>query len=220
MIRDMTLLYRVGVPLSVALGRCPVAVAGTRDPTPWGRRLARELGRRLAEEGYAVVTGLAHGIDEETTVGALDVGGLAVGVLPYLLERGGRLNPRATWLLYNATKYGTSASAVAENLVEDDSQVRKWFAMRNRIIVRISAALVVPEARFKPAHWGTRYAVEHALSAGRPVVVLKPRVADGGLVKAFEYFRRHSALVANDVNEAVGIVERQCRYSLPSVNAP
>jgi len=48
------LLYRVGAPLDVVLGPCPVAVAGARDPTPEGGRLAREVGRRLAEGGYSV----------------------------------------------------------------------------------------------------------------------------------------------------------------------
>ena len=76
---SMWTLYRVGAPLSAALGRCPVAVAGTRRPE--GRRLAREVGRGLAEMGYTVVAGLARGVDEEAAFCALETGGRVVAVL-------------------------------------------------------------------------------------------------------------------------------------------
>jgi len=204
----LSVLYRVGTPLGAALGRRPVAVAGTRDPTPEGRRLAWEVGRRLAECGCSVVTGFARGVDEDATFGALEAGGRVVAVLPYLLEESGWLNPRALRLLRAAAKYGASASAVAENLVKDGRRIRAWLAARNRITMRLAAALVVPEARFKTVSWGTRHAVEHALAAGRLVVVLKPRTKCGDVVKAFEHFRRRGAVVAEDVGEALGAVER------------
>ena len=91
------ILYRVGAPFGAALARCLVAVASTRSPTSLGRELAREIGRRLAEAGYTVAAGFARGVDEETAFGALETGGRVVAVLPYLFERGGRLNPRVVW---------------------------------------------------------------------------------------------------------------------------
>jgi predicted Rossmann fold nucleotide-binding protein DprA/Smf involved in DNA uptake len=202
-----TLLYRVGAPLRDVLRPCPVAVAGTRDPTPVGTRLARELGRRLAEGGYSVITGFARGVDESAAFGALEAGGRVVAVLPYLFEADGRLSLRATQLLRVAAEYGALASVVAENLAEDGSRVRMWLATRNRIIVRFAAVLIVPEARYKPAHWGTRHAVERALAAGRPVVVLEPRVKHSDVVRAFEHFKRLGALVAKDIDEVLGMVE-------------
>jgi len=203
-------LYRVGVPLKVALGRCPVAVAGTRDPTPWGRRLAWEIGHKLAEAGYTVVTGLARGVDEEAAAGALETGGCAVAVLPYLFERDGKLNPRVLRLLRVAASSGALVSAVAENLVKDDGRVRVWLAARNRIITHMAAVLVVPEAKFKLAHWGTRYAVEYALAAERFVIVLEPRAKSSDVVKAFEYFKRRGAVAARDVDEVLNTIKRRC----------
>lgn len=205
----MPVLYRIGAPLGITLGRCPIAVAGTRGPTPWGARAAREVGRRLAERSHTVVTGFARGVDEEATFGALEVGGRVVAVLPHLLERNGRLSPRAAWLLRIAARRNALASLVAEKLVRDDRYVGTWLAARNRIVVNMAAALVVPEARFK-LRWGTRHAVEHALAVGRPVVVLKPQAKDSDVVKAFEYFRQRGAAVAANVGEALGIINRCC----------
>jgi len=211
------ILYRVGAPFGAALARCLVAVAGTRSPTSLGRELAREIGCRLAEAGYTVVAGFARGVDEEAVFGALEAGGRVVAVLPYLFERGGRLNPRVVRLLRVATLRGALASAVAENLVKDNSRVRAWLAMCNRVIVRMASALVVPEARFKPAHWGTRYAVEHALTAGRPVLVFKPLAKSGDVIKAYVYFRQRGAIVIEDVDDVIDIVERQCRHRRKTV---
>ncbi len=211
-----SVLYRVGAPLGDALGRCAVAVAGTRNPTQPGRRLARTAGRRLAEAGYAVITGLARGIDEEATIGALEGGGRAVGVLPYLLEKDGKLNTRAAWLL-RAASSNALASVVAENLVNDGRYVKTWLAVRNRIIVHMATALVVPEARFKPMRWGTRYAVEYALAARRLVILLEPRVESRDVVEAFEYFRRRGAMTtAKDADETLSIIERHRRPSRPA----
>ncbi len=200
------MLYRVGAPLGAVLGQCPVAASGARDPTPQGRRLARELGRMLAERGYTVVTGFARGVDEETTLGALERDGCVVAVLPYLFEKDGRLNPRATWLLRIASKRNALASAVAENLVKEDGRIKAWLVARNRIIARLAATLIVPETRFKPAHWGTRHAVECAMAAKRLVIVLKPQTKHGDVVKAYEYFRRRGALTANSIDEIFDMI--------------
>jgi len=207
----MQVLYRVGAPLGAVLGRCPIAVAGTRDPTPWGVHTAREVGRRLAERGRTVVTGFARGVDEEAALGALEAGGRVVAVLPYLFEQDGRLSPRVSWLLRVAARRNAPASVVAENLVKDERYVRTWLAVRNRVVVNMAAALVVPEARFKLTHWGTRHAVERALSAGRPVIVLKPQAKNADVLKAFEYFMRRGAVAAEGIDEVLGMAERACR---------
>ncbi len=188
--RTVSVLYRVGAPLGAVLKQCSVAVAGARDSTPFGARLAREIGRRLAEVGCAVVTGFARSVDTEATLGALERGGRTVAVLPYLFEEDGRLNPRAAWLLRVAASRGTLTSVIAENLMKDGNRIKTWLAMRNRIVVRLAAALIIPEARFRPARWGTRYAVEYALVTGRPVVVLRPKTEQRDVVEAFEYFKR------------------------------
>jgi predicted Rossmann fold nucleotide-binding protein DprA/Smf involved in DNA uptake len=189
-------------------------VAGTREPTPAGRWLARELGRRLAERGHTAVTGLARGIDEEAALGALKAGGPVVGVVPYLFEGGdlSELNPRAAWLFWHARKLGAlrNVAVVAEHLVKDKRRVREWLAARNRIIACMAAALVVPEARFRRARWGTRYAVEYALMARRLVIVLEPRVEDGDVIRAFEYFRSRGAAVAGDIDGVLSATMKQC----------
>ena len=183
---DASALCRVGTPLNAAFGPCAVAVAGSRESRA---KLAREIGRRLAEAG--TVTGFSCGVDEEASFGALEAGGRVAAVLPC-----GRLNPRAALLLCVAAARRAPASAAAENLAKDERRVGAWPAARNRIVVNIASALVAPEAKFKPTRWGTRHAAERALKTGRLVVALKPRPGDAGVLEAFNYFTRLGAVAA------------------------
>ena len=48
-----------------------VAIVGTRSATPYGRKVASELGRQLAADGVVVVSGLARGIDGAAHAGAV-----------------------------------------------------------------------------------------------------------------------------------------------------
>lgn len=73
------LLYAAG-NLSL-LQRPAISVVGTRTPTQYGRQLARQFGRELAEKGMVVVSGLARGVDGEAHAGALEARGGTIAVL-------------------------------------------------------------------------------------------------------------------------------------------
>jgi DNA processing protein len=58
-----------------------VAVVGTRTPSEEGIARATKLSRRLAREGYTVVSGLAEGIDTAAHNAAIQAGGNTIAVL-------------------------------------------------------------------------------------------------------------------------------------------
>jgi uncharacterized protein (TIGR00725 family) len=59
-----------------------IAVIGARECDPATARVAEEVGRRIAEAGFALVCGGLGGVMEAACRGAAAAGGLTVGVLP------------------------------------------------------------------------------------------------------------------------------------------
>lgn len=62
-----TLLHVLG---DLRLSGAALAIVGSRSPTPYGLKVARQLARGLAAHGFAVVSGLARGIDTAAHQGA------------------------------------------------------------------------------------------------------------------------------------------------------
>lgn len=64
-----------------------VAIVGTRRPTDYGLRTARQFAAALAREGVTVISGLAYGIDAAAHRGALEVGARTLAVLGSGVDR-------------------------------------------------------------------------------------------------------------------------------------
>lgn len=117
-----------------------VAIVGTRAATPCGVEDARDIATFCARAGITVVSGLAIGIDAAAHEGALDAGGLTVGVVATGLDV---VYPRRHAVLYERVR--------AQGLVVGEhpygTQPLPWrFPVRNRIIAALADAVVVVEA--------------------------------------------------------------------------
>lgn len=58
-----------------------VAIVGTRNPTTYGKHTAEKFSAELAEQGIAIVSGLARGIDTIAHATAVRAGGRTIAVL-------------------------------------------------------------------------------------------------------------------------------------------
>src|SRR6476620_2788407 len=140
-----------------------VAIVGTRTATPHGLSDARELGGFLASAGVTVVSGLAIGIDAAAHVGALDAGGLVVGVVATGLDV---VYPRRHRSLYEQVR--EQGLIVGEHGYGEQPR-RERFPVRNRIIAALAKIVVVVEAT---ATGGARITARYAAEYGRQVFAL------------------------------------------------
>jgi DNA processing protein len=145
-----------------------VTIVGSRRPSGYGRDIARELGREIAAAGFAVVSGMAMGIDSCAHEGALDAGGLTIAVLgtgvdvPY--------PPRATRLYERIVERGVVVSELPPG-----TQARRWmFPARNRIMAALGRMTLVVEARERS---GSLITAEMAQDLNREVGAVPGRVA-------------------------------------------
>lgn len=137
-----------------------VAVVGARRAGAYGRRVAEELARGLAQAGVAVVSGLAAGIDAAAHRGALDGGGRTVAVLGTGVDR---VYP--SWNAPLAKAVAAQGALLSE--FPCGMEARSWhFPRRNRIISGLSLGTIVVEAAERS---GSLITARYALEQGREV---------------------------------------------------
>jgi DNA processing protein len=155
------LLFVWGDPKALSLPQ--IAIVGSRNPTPDGRKNARSFAGELSLMGYQVTSGLALGIDAESHQGALDKKHTTVAVLGTGLDR---IYPRQNKkLAANITKAGALVSEFMPRAGPDP-----WhFPLRNRIISGLSHGVLVVEAAKQS---GSLITARTAAEQGREVFVL------------------------------------------------
>lgn len=140
------------------LNRRTVAIVGARIASAAAQRFARGLASELGQAGYAVISGLARGIDAAAHDGALPHGTAAV--------LGGGVDdiyPPDNRSLYD--RLVAEGCIVSESPVGHRAQARD-FPRRNRIISGLSLGVVVVEAEIRS---GSLITARLAAEQGREV---------------------------------------------------
>jgi DNA processing protein len=117
-----------------------VAIVGTREPQPESAELAYALGCELAARGWAVISGLALGIDAAAHRGALTSGGRTIAVLGSGLRR--VYPPVHEELAIQIAAHG----AVISELPPDEQVSAQTLIARNRITSGLSRAVIVVQS--------------------------------------------------------------------------
>lgn len=131
-------IYFLGA-FATALSQPAVAIVGSRRCSTYGRNVAEKLSRELAERGVTIVSGLARGIDSAAHRGALDGGGLTVGVMGTGLDA---VYPKENRKL--AARIAEQGALVTEFPLTTPP-VSQNFPFRNRVISGLALGVMVVE---------------------------------------------------------------------------
>ncbi|TKD21627.1 DNA-protecting protein DprA [Rhodobacter capsulatus] len=189
-------------PVLWALGRVDlldrprVAVIGARNASSLGQRMARKLAEEMGRAGFAVVSGLARGIDAAAHEAALPSGTIAVmaGGIDVIYP------PENRDL---AGRIATAGLLLAELPPGTEPQARH-FPQRNRIIAALARATLVVEAA---ARSGSLLTARMALDYGREVMAVPGHPMDARAAGCNMLIRDGAVLIrgAEDVLEALGL---------------
>ena len=145
-----------------------VAMAGTRNDTPYGQFATAKIAAEIIRHGGVVASGLARGIDTAAAKGALHEGGPVIGVLGCGVER----------------VYPTENAPLFEDVLQNGALISEYppgtepkgihFPRRNRIITGLSIALVVAEIPTSKS--GAMISVNHAIEQGREVFAIPANI--------------------------------------------
>jgi len=153
------------------LGKVPslpcVSIVGTRVPSLYGKKIARQLAKELVGAGICIVSGMARGIDTEAHLGALEGGGETVAFLGSGLDV---IYPPENLDLYQ--RIGQSGAVLSEFPLGRKAD-RRTFPMRNRLVAGVSLGVVVVESA---KSGGSMITARFAGEQGRTVFAVPGRV--------------------------------------------
>ncbi len=151
--------------------RKSLAVVGTRYPSAYGSRMARELTAGMGEAGFAIVSGLARGIDTLAHEAALAAGARTAAVLGSGLDW--IYPPENLPLARRIAKQGCVLTEFPMGMAPHATH----FPRRNRIISALSLGTLVVEAGNDS---GALITADYALDQGREVFAVPGAVHQPG----------------------------------------
>ena len=200
--RPPDILYGTG-NAGVLKNRC-VAVVGARRATSYGKWAAYQIGRRLAESGLTVISGMAYGCDAEAHRGALEAGGATAAVLGCGVD-----------ICYPAANAALRRRIAENGLLlseyEPGTPPRPYrFPQRNRIISGICEAVVIAEAGLSS---GSLITAECAAEQGRRVFAVPGSISAPGSLGCNKLIQDGAELVAviDDILSGLGVAPEECR---------
>jgi DNA processing protein len=146
-----------------------VAVVGTRKPSEEGLRRTAQLARKLVEDGFTVVSGLAEGVDTAAHTAAIEAGGQTIAVIGTPL---GHVYPKANAELQDriARDFLLISQVPLERYEAQTYRVNRFFfPERNKTMAALTEATIIVEAGETS---GTLVQAREALKQKRKLFIL------------------------------------------------
>ncbi|CAB4901006.1 unannotated protein [freshwater metagenome] len=140
-----------------------ISIVGTRNPTPYGARVAADFAASACDRNFAVISGGAYGIDACAHRGALAAEGMTVAVLAGGISRNYPAGHEK--LFVEIAETGLLISEVMPQV----SALPARFLIRNRLIAALSRGTIVVEAAFRS---GSIRTAREASEIFRPVMAV------------------------------------------------
>jgi len=140
-----------------------IGIVGTRNPTDYGNRWAKEITQALVNHGFGIVSGMAEGIDTVAHLSCLEAKGRTIAVLGTGVDT---IYPYSNRSLHKRLQQdGLIMSEYSSGTKPD----RGHFPARNRIIAGLCRGVIIIEA---PKRSGALITARYANDFCRDVYVL------------------------------------------------
>ena len=197
------------------LNRRRVGIVGTRNATEHGRTMAYKFGKVLSQNGVAVVSGLARGIDAAAHRGVLSAhseSSINAGPVAVVATGLDVVYPREHHGLWK--EVGEQGLLLSEN-PPGTGPLPYRFPLRNRIIAALSEVLLVVESRLDG---GSLITVREALDRGVTVMAV-PGATSTKAAQGTNMLIRDGALVAIEPDDVLIALGLDTRRQVPSFDS-
>jgi DNA processing protein len=182
---------------SALLDRRSISIVGTRNPSPYGVRVASEMAANFVDREWVVVSGGAYGIDTAAHKGALIAEGETIAVLASGLD-----------IVYPAGNAKLFAEIAESGLLISEympgmKALPHRFLNRNRLIAALSKGTMVVEAAFRS---GSLRTARDAHELNRIVMAIPGPITSPLSEGAHRLIGEGSAAICCGVNDAVELM--------------
>ena len=182
-----------------------VAVVGSRSGTTYGDGIATDIAGGLVEQGWSVVSGAAHGIDQAAHRGALAARGTTIAVLACGADR--YYPPAHRGLIDYIADVGLVVSEAAPGC----APTRIRFLARNRLIAALARGTVVVEAAVRSGALNTASWSE---GLGRAVMGVPGSVNSEPSAGVHQLIRHRQATLVTSAEEVLEVVAPMGQFTL------
>lgn len=181
------IIYYKGANPNVGFDKA-IASIGTRKPTHFGFNAINYLIPQWVNEGFAIISGLAYGVDRLSHIACLTSKGKTIAVLAHGLDR---VYPKENIKLANAI-LENGGTLLSEYPVKTRAEKYR-FINRNRLIVGLSKAIVAMECEEKS---GSMHSIEFAKEQKCPIFFPDPGVSSQESLSGLKYILENNIGVA------------------------
>ena len=182
---------------SELLNKNSIAIVGTRNPTPYGIRVASEIAAGFADREWVVVSGGAYGIDSAAHKGSLIAEGETIAVLASGLDV---IYPAGNSRLF--AEIAETGLLISEYLPGVPALPHR-FLNRNRLIASIGKGTLVVEAAFRSGALRTAY---DAQALNRVVMAIPGPINSPLSEGCHRLIGEHAAAICTGVNDALELM--------------
>jgi DNA protecting protein DprA len=174
-----------------------LAIVGTRNPTPYGVRIAGDFAAGFVDREWNIVSGGAYGIDSAAHKGALIAEGRTIAVLASGIDVA---YPAGNLRLF--AEIAENGALVSE-VMPGAHAIPVRFLNRNRIIAALSQATLVVEAAFRS---GSLRTARDAAELMRPVMAIPGPINAPTSEGCHRLIGERAAEIVTSVTDAIELI--------------
>lgn len=179
------------------LSQRSIAIVGTRNPTPYGARIASDFAAGFVDREWLIVSGGAYGIDTHAHKGAL----IAEGVTIAVIASGIDINyPAGNERLFAEI---AELGAIVSEVMPGTPAFPSRFLTRNRIIAALSKSTLVVEAAFRS---GSLRTARDAAELLRPVMAIPGPINSPTSEGTHRLIGERAAEIVTSVADAIELI--------------
>ena len=179
------------------LSQRSIAIVGTRNPTPYGARIASDFAAGFVDREWLIVSGGAYGIDTHAHKGAL----IAEGVTIAVIASGVDINyPAGNERLFAEI---AELGAIVSEVMPGTPAFPSRFLTRNRIIAALSKSTLVVEAAFRS---GSLRTARDAAELLRPVMAIPGPINSPTSEGTHRLIGERAAEIVTSVADAIELI--------------